>query len=224
MVIDETVLALTGVEIEGIRSCTSGIEIVARTPQRSAECPDCGEASSRVHSYYSRHPADLPIGGQPTRLWLCLKRFRCMNAACPRVTFAETMPDWLTRRSRRTQRLAAALEALACALGGEAGSRQAHRLHMPCSCQTLLRLIRRAPAPPVEPPRVIGVDDWAKQRGQVYGTLIVDLERRRPLDLLEDRQAETLAAWLRQQPSVQVMARDRSAEYHKAAEEVSILG
>jgi transposase len=219
MVIDETVLELTGVKIESVRPRASGIEIVAQTPQRSADCPDCGEASGRVHSYYGRQPADLPMGGRPTRLRLRLKRFRCMNTACPRVTFAEPMPAWLARRSRRTQRLAAALESLAFALGGEAGSRQAHRLHMPCSGQTLLRLIRRAPTPPAEPPRVIGVDDWAKQRGQVYGTLIVDLERRRTIDLLEDRQAETLAAWLRQQPSVQVMARDRSAEYRKAAEE-----
>jgi transposase len=88
---------------------------------------------------------------------------------------------------------------------------------MPCSGQTLLRLIRRAPAPPAESPRVFGVDDWAKRRGQVYGPIIVDLERRRTIDLLEDRQAATLAAWLRQQPNVQVMVRDRSAEYRKAA-------
>src|SRR5688572_13001048 len=194
MVIDETILALAGVEIVGVRLCAAGIEIVAQTPQRSADCPDCSQASGRVHSYYGRQPADLPISGRPTRLRLRLKRFRCLNTACPRVTFAEPMPDWLARRSRRTQRLAAALEALAFALGGEAGSRQAYRLHMPCSGQTLLRLIRRAPAPLVEPPRVIGVDDWAQQRGQVYGTLIVDLERRRPIELLEDRQAETLMA------------------------------
>jgi transposase len=80
--------------------------------------PDCGEASGRVHSYYCRQPADLPIGGRPTRLRLRLKRFRCTNAACPRVTFAEPMPDWLARRSRCTQRLTAALEARAFALGG----------------------------------------------------------------------------------------------------------
>jgi transposase len=80
--------------------------------------PDCGEASGRVHSYYCRQPADLPIGGRPTRLRLRLKRFRCTNAACPRLTFAEPMPDWLARPSRCRQRLTAALEALAFALGG----------------------------------------------------------------------------------------------------------
>jgi hypothetical protein len=89
-------------------------------------------------------------------------------------------------------RLAAALEAAAFALGGQAGSRLALRLRMPCSGDTLLRMLQKAPAPPDEPPRVVGVDDWAKQRGQVYGTLVLDLERRRTIELLEDRQAETL--------------------------------
>jgi transposase len=109
--------------------------------------------------------------------------------------------------------LAETLEAVAFALGGQAGFRLAQRLKMPCSDDTLLRMIRKGPVPPAEPARVIGVDDWAKQRGQVYGTLIDDLERRRTIDLLEDRQAETLMAWLRQQTSVQVMARDRSGVF-----------
>ncbi len=218
MTLDETVLALTGIEIESMVTDDLGVEVQARTRQRSAACPQCGDTSHHVHSYYRRHPADLPIGGRPARLRLRLKRFRCANADCPRLTFAEPLPSFLAPRSRRSLRLAAALEAVAFAVGGQAGSRLALRLQMPCSGDTLLRMIRKAPAPPAAPPRVIGVDDWAKQRGQVYDTLIVDLERRRTIDLLEDRQAETLMAWLRQQPSVQVMARDRSAEYRKAAE------
>jgi transposase len=217
---DETILALPGIEIESIVTDDLGVEVQARTRQRSAACPQCGDSSHHVHSHYCRQPADLPIGGRPARLRLRLKRFRCANPDCPRLTFAEPLPNFLARRSRRSLRLAAALEAVAFAQGGQAGSRLAQRLKMPCSGDTLLRMIRKAPVPLAEPARVIGVDDWAKQRGQVYGTLIVDLERRRTIDLLEDRQAETLMAWLRQQPSVQVMARDRSAEYRKAAETV----
>ena len=216
----EIVLALTGIEIESIVTNDLVMEVHARTSQRSATCPDCGNASHHVHSYYCRRPTDLPIGGRPARLRLRVKRFRCAHADCPRLTFAEPLPGFLARYSRRSLRLAETLEAVAFALGGQAGSRLAQRLKMPCSADTLLRMIRKAPAPPAESARVIGVDDWAKQRGQVYGTLIVDLERRRTIDLLEDRQAETLMAWLRQQPGVQVMARDRSAEYRKAAEKV----
>jgi hypothetical protein len=216
----ETLLALTGIEVESIVTDNHGVAVQAHSQQQSAACPQRGDTSHHVHSYYRRQPVDLPIGGRPTRLRLRLKRFRCANPDCPRLTFAEPLTSILAPRSRRSLRLAAALEAVAFALGGQAGSRLALRLQMPCSGDTLLRMIRKAPAPSVEPPHVISVDDWAKQRGQVYGTLIVDLERRRTIELLEDRQAETLMAWLRQQPGVQVMARDRSAEYRKAAETI----
>jgi transposase len=213
-----SILGLSGLEIESVEIRDRCLEIRACTQQMSVPCPACGRSSHRVHSYYTRHPADLPVGHQRTRFFLSVRRFRCMNPQCARATFSEPAPNFLSRYSRRSRRLTAALEAVAYALGGEGGSRLAHRLQMPSSGDTLLRLIRQAPPPSVDMPRVIGVDDWAKQRGQVYGTIIVDLERRRTIDLLGDRQAETLIAWLRQQPQVQVMARDRSAEYRKAAE------
>jgi len=65
----------------------------------------------------------------------------------------------------------------------------------------------------MQPPRVLGIDDWALCKGRTYGTIIVDLEREEVIDLLPDRQAETVAAWLRSQPDVQIVARDRSREY-----------
>src|SRR3954451_1737800 len=60
---------------------------------------------------------------------------------------------------------------------------------------------------------VVGVDDRAARKGRIYGTIVVDLERRRALDLLPDRTAETLADWLRCRPGIEVVARDRSTEY-----------
>jgi transposase len=190
-------LGLSGLEIDSVDVQDEVLEIGAHMPQLSAACPACGQSSSRVHSYYTRHPADLPAGHQPIRFYLSVRRFRCTNPQCSRVTFVEQVPDFLARYSRRSRRLTTALEAVAYALGGQGGTRLAQRLQMPCSADTLLRLIRKAPSPHVDTPRVIGVDDWAKQRGQVYGTIIVDLERRRTIDLLRDRQAETLIAWLR---------------------------
>jgi transposase len=75
---------------------------------------------------------------------------------------------------------------------------------MPASAATMLRLIRRLPLPETEPPRSVAVDDWAIRKGRTYGTIVVDLERRRVLDLLPDRTAETLAGWLRQRSGIKV--------------------
>jgi len=90
-------------------------------------------------------------------------------------------------------------------------------LAMPVSADTVLRLIRRMPLPETEAPRIVAVDDWAVRKGRTYGTIVVDLERRRVVDLLPDRTSPTVAAWLQQRPGVEVVARDRSTEYARAA-------
>ena len=123
------------------------------------------------------------------------------------------MPQLVVPFARRTRRLAEAQGRTGAALGGEAGARLLSRLSMPASADTVLRLLKRMPLPDETEPRVIGVDDWAKRRGRSYGTIVVDLEQRRVVDLLPDRSAATLAGWLRQRPGIEVVARDRSAEY-----------
>ncbi|ORE96993.1 transposase [Aurantimonas sp. 22II-16-19i] len=87
---------------------------------------------------------------------------------------------------------------------------------MPASGDTILRLVRRMPQPVPPKPTVIGVDDWAMKKRLRYGTIIVDLERHRPIDLLPDRTARTVSDWLNQRPSVEIVARDRSTEYRRA--------
>ena len=85
---------------------------------------------------------------------------------------------------------------------------------MPVSGDTLLRLVRASTLVASPPPRVIGVDDWAWRRGRRYGTIICDLERRRVIDLLPDRSANTLASWLKQHgQEVTTVSRDRSGAY-----------
>jgi len=84
---------------------------------------------------------------------------------------------------------------------------------MPGSRKTLLRRVRRLPAPEASRPWAIGIDDWAKRKGHSSGTIVVDLDRRCPVELLEDRTAETVAAWLRAHPEVTVVARDRAEAY-----------
>lgn len=166
-----------------------------------------------MHSRYRRKPADLPSLGRRVGVSLRVRRFYCRNAKCARRTFAERLPELVAPHARRTCRLAAAQARVGVALGGNAGSRLLRHLAMPASTDTVLRLVHRLPLPAQEPPRVVGVDDWAIRKRCTYGTVVVDLERRRVLDLLPDRTAETLAGWLRTHPAIEAVARDRSTEY-----------
>ena len=90
---------------------------------------------------------------------------------------------------------------------------------MPASGNTILRLIRDGLQTAMPTPRVLGIDDWAWRKGQRYGTILVDLERHRPVDLLPDWTAESLALWLQPYPGVGIISRDRSREYGKGIAE-----
>lgn len=209
---------MPGCRVEAITSDDPNLlHIVARGIRPGGRCPDCGRASRAVHSRYRRHPADLPSLGRRVRVGLRARRFYCRNAKCARRTFAERLPELIVPHARRTDRLAEAQSQVGAALGGEAGARLLQRLAMPASADAVLCLVRRMALPEPEPPRVVAVDDWAKRRGRTYGTIVVDLERRRVIDLLPDRTSTTVADWLRQRPGIEVVARDRSTEYAHAA-------
>ena len=88
---------------------------------------------------------------------------------------------------------------------------------VPVSKDTLLRVVRRRGSPRFVPPTIIGIDDWAWRRNQRYGTLICDLERRKTIALLPDREPATAEAWLSGQPQITLIARDRGGGYALAA-------
>lgn len=195
-----------------------GITIHVRAKRRFVPCPDCGEASDRVHSRYSRTLADLPWHGTAVRLRVQTRRFFCPVPECERRIFAERLSGTASRYARRTKRLAASLREVALALGGEAGSRLSRHLSIGVSPDTMLRHIRAGIQPTTSDlPRVLGVDEWAYRKGRNYGTILVDLERSRVVDLLPGRSSESFAAWLEQHPGIQVITRDRSGIYAEGA-------
>ena len=180
-------------------------------------CPHCQAISERVHSSYNRHPADLPLVGYTVRLDMAVHRFFCDNDCCEAKTFTERIPAFIQHYARRTDRLAIRQQSVAIEAGGAIGQRVLTILDMPVNSDTLIRFVRNAPEPDVATPRVIGVDEWAKRKGQSYGTILVDLETHRPVDLLPDKSAESFAAWLIKHPGIEVISRDRGVEYIKGA-------
>ncbi len=193
------------------------IVLVATATSTATCCPGCDHATSRVHSRYRRTVADLPWQGLAVRLELQVRRWFCTNPACARRIFAERLPAVVAPYARRTARLASVVEALALAVGGEAGARLLATLGTPLSADTLLNVIRQATRPAPPPLRVLGIDDWSWRRGHRFGTILVDLERRAVVDLLPDRAVDSAAAWLKGHPQITTSARDRGGIYAEAA-------
>ena len=197
-------------------SITNEVTITVRAASPTAPCPCCGTISKRVQSHYTRTLRDLPASGRPVELIVRVRRFFCQQSTCLRKIFAERFPSLTLPRVKFTLRLQETLREMGFALGGEAGARLGRHLSIPGSPDTLLRLVKLTKLPPVSSPRVVGIDDWSWKRRLRYGTLICDLERGRPIDVLPDRSVETVSIWFENHPSVEIVSRDRSSEYAAA--------
>ncbi len=151
------------------------------------------------------------------RILLQARKFFCGDDRCSRHIFTEQLPTTVARYARRSRRSSEALSSITRALGGRAGARLSRELGLLTSGSTLLRELRKRARPPsFHEPRVIGIDEWAWKKGHRYGTILCDLEQRRVIDLLPNRSTETVAAWLRLHPSVQVVSRDRASSFADA--------
>lgn len=187
--------------------------LVAAMMSPKSTCPDCRQPTDRIHSSYPRTLAHLPWATMSIELRLTVRRFFCRTCTCARQTFSERLPTIAPLYARTTTRLATAQAHTGLSLGGAAGARHLARQGSPVSRNTLLRRVRRCALPQGTAPQIIGIDDWAWRKGHHYGTIVVDLERGCPIDVLEDRAAETVADWLQSHPDVKVVARDRAEAY-----------
>ena len=206
-----------GMQIEQIQSTETGLLIAVIATHPTSRCPLCGDCSSFVHSSYRRLVRDVPCGGQKVQLSLTVRKFFCRNALCSRKIFTERIPLFVAPWAHVTIRFGRALQSIGLATSGKAGTRLAERLSIHTSRQTILRRVMDLPNVPTGSVLYLGIDDFSFRRGQWFGTILVDVEHRRVIDVLPDRRTETSALWMRQRPEIAVVSRDRGGEYASAA-------
>jgi len=206
-----------GLEITAISETEEGLLVRVTSNRLASLCPVCSTPSSTVHSSYRRKPLDLPCAGQPIRLLLSVRKFFCRADTCPRKIFTEQLPELIKPSSRLTTRLRTVIQAISSTLNGKGGARLSDELGFHFSCMTFLRALQLLPTPAVEHVRVVGLDDFAWKRGARYGTIILDLETHTLVDMLPDREAESVKTWLEAHPEIEFVSRDRAGAYADGA-------
>ncbi len=185
----------------------------------TARCPRCGTAGSRVHSRYQRTIVDLAFGGRNLTLTLLVRKWICPEALCSQHIFAERFPEVVQRYARMTDRLIKALQSTGVLTNGADAAQIASSFGMPTTAKTIIRRVLQLPLPSEGSVHKVGVDEWAWKKGHRYGTILVDLEKRRVVQLLADRSVETSKAWLRKHPEIDLVSRDRGQIFREAATE-----
>jgi len=164
----------------------------------------------------------VPANSSRRSLWRAQRRAatRCEQVLLPdsrqRKVFAERLPDLVQPWARISNRLLEELKAIGLAASAEVSERLAPRLGMKVKAPTLLCYLRSIAPPPEASVRVLGIDDFAIRRGDSYGTILVNLETGKPLDLLADRTAEAVLPWLESHQEIEVVSRDRASAYADA--------
>ena len=200
-------------EIISISCIDDKLEIRIISNRTSCPCPICSLPSSAIHSYYRRHPIELPCTGRIVRLVLCVKKFFCRTESCLRKIFTERLPELIEPSSRLTTRLRTLVQAIGVAFNANGGARLGVQMGIQVSRMTMLFSLHLLVIQPVKQVIHIGIDDFAWKLGLRYGTVMIDLDTHHIIDILPDREAESVRKWLMAHPEIEVVSTDRGGAY-----------
>jgi transposase len=204
-------------EIISISCVDDELEIRVVSNRTSCPCPIGSLPSSAIHSYYRRHPIELPCAGRIVRLILCVKKFFCRTESCLRKLFTERLPELIEPSSRLTTRLRTLIQAIGVAFNANGGARLGVQMGIQVSRMTMLFSLHLLTVQPIKHVIHVGIDDFAWKRGLRYGTVIIDLDTHQIIDILPDREAESVRKWLATHPEIEVVSRDRGGAYADGA-------
>ena len=196
------------------------VDVQARPSLSYARCPICGKTSYSVHSTYERHLMDLPIHGKRMNITLLARKFRCRNPKCSQVVFAEQPAELTERYSRKTNAAKSKLQVVLVEMSAMKGALIVSSMGMVQSASTCLRLVKSLGIK-VDKKLVkhICIDDFAYRKGVKYGTIVIDADMGKTLELINSRDTNIIAKALKAYPNVKTVSRDRSSAYAKAVEQ-----
>src|SRR5258708_25686411 len=186
-----------GITVKSVHPSVTELVVRIACHAPSMPCPECHQPSAHLHGIYQRTVADLPCAGRNVLLMLSVRKFFRRTPTCSHKIFTERLPGLVESYGRMSTRLVALLQTLGLGAGGQMGTRQAERSGIATTPSTLLRHVMQLPAPVTQAVRVLGVDDFAWKRRFTYGTILVDLERRKIIDVLPDRESVTVETWFK---------------------------
>ncbi len=209
-------LQLPGISINTVHVDGSSIVINAQIKGKYGVCPVCGKKSHQLHSTYYRNLQDLSVFSKPVSIKLLIKKFKCINLQCERKIFSQQLSSGFDRYSRRTKRANEQITQMSLEMSARKSSWVSNLQGLPVSPSTCLRLTGKCDISIENHIRHLGIDDWAYRKGHTYGTILVDRETGKAVDLIRSRDKEDIVKWLKSHPNIESVTRDRAECYSRS--------